>query len=91
VPLRTQSRVAPITTLHGVICNYPTGKSPALPACGVSSPACKNILYKRIKIRIYRINDRPYIHPIPPQGALRNVNNAGWAVMDAEGASDEGA
>jgi hypothetical protein len=58
---------------------------------GASRPASKNILCCVIKIRLYRNKSRPYIHAIPPDGgALANVNNAGWAAVDAEGAFDEG-
>jgi hypothetical protein len=59
----------------------------------MSRPARKNIHFKRIKIPIYRNNDRPYILPIPLQakGRFAIVTNAGRAVVDAEGAFDVGA
>jgi hypothetical protein len=64
----------------------PTGKSDLLPHWGVSSPLCKNIL-------IFRRPKSPlYLSPShPDRGALRNVNSAGRAAVDAEGASDGGA
>jgi hypothetical protein len=56
-----------------------------VPAGGLSSPSCKNILLSRIFGLSYIS-----LRPVPPKGALRNVNNAGRDAVDADGASDEG-
>jgi hypothetical protein len=49
----------------------------------VSRQPCKNILIYRNKIRLY-------IHtcPVPPEGRLAIVTDAGQDAMDAEGAED---
>jgi hypothetical protein len=68
------------------LCDYPTGKSPSLPDCGVSSPSCKNISVFPNRKSSYMTS-----HPVPTRGALRNVINAGWDAVDAGGTKDEGA
>jgi hypothetical protein len=53
--------------------------------------------YFRKFFRSYRKSRRPrsnhfYIpgHPVPPKGALRDVNNAGWDAVDADGVLSQG-
>jgi hypothetical protein len=52
----------------------------------LSSLSCKNIL-------IFRNGKSVYIHahPVPLEGRIAIVTDAGWDAVDADGASDESA
>ena len=65
---------------------YPTGKSIRASAKSKSSPSVKNIL-------IFRNCKSVYIHghPVPHEGRLAIVTDAGRDAVDANSASDEGA
>ena len=65
---------------------YPTGKSLRLALKRLSSPSLKNIL-------IFRNRKSVYIqwYPVPLEGRIAIVTDAGWDAVDADGASDEGA